>query len=593
MCVNIKRRVGRLFVLVVSATMLAGACNQALADHDDVPAGLPVLTDDGCQTACGPITCFVAARSLGVDVSLDAMIQKCDWKQGQLTTLQRIQETLAGLENEIVSVPARVSPKELQEYLQSGNYVAVLPVRKRSEEVNHAICAVGLEDDKIIAIDYPELTERYTLDELADIWDGPALLVSRSSQGWAVRNLHWLVLPILAALLVMADLILRKVRVASRSGASPPAEGRGRFFTFLFGLLPFALLSLMGCEMKGSPGRQPADENPQLGGASSRIGSDGSVGQNAAVIFRHDFEAVRQGEVVEHEFTIKNDEAKEVEYTQFHSGCGCLSIADNPGVISVNGKGTIAVKMDTGGLQGRVTQRAALRSADANVRPVVLTLTGTVVGVEASRSTIDLGDLKTGSPVSRSFLLIAAGYPDAEVTSATAEDAGIHITTEDIASGAGDLGKGRRAFCRVTVEWNGQGLPPGAFESSIAVTTNVSEFSSIVVPVVGYVIGAVELSPTRVFFGNVAAGTQARRSCKLVDGQLSWAEMESLHLKADHDFVHGTFSRETGSETGHIRLGVELDVPAEAENGLIKGDLLVSMKDGEYFFCVPYVALIR
>jgi hypothetical protein len=69
--------------------------------------------------------------------------------------------------------------------------------------------------------------------------------------------------------------------------------------------------------------------------------------------------------------------------------------------------------------------------------------------------------------------------------------------------------------------------------------------------------------------------------------------MELLQLKSEHDFVHGAFSRETDSEASPIRLDVELDVPANEKKGLIKGDLVVSMKDGEFLFCVPYVAFIQ
>jgi hypothetical protein len=143
------------------------------------------------------------------------------------------------------------------------------------------------------------------------------------------------------------------------------------------------------------------------------------------------------------------------------------------------------------------------------------------------------------------------------------------------------------------VKWNGDEMPPGAFATRIDVATNLSEIPSIEVSVVGYVSGAVELSPARVFFGNVATGAKTRRSCKLVHGQLSWTEMELLQLKSEHDFVHGAFSRETDSEASPIRLDVELDVPANEKKGLIKGDLVVSMKDGEFLFCVPYVAFIQ
>ncbi|QGQ25630.1 hypothetical protein F1728_24400 [Gimesia benthica] len=198
---QIEGKIRNAFVLAVVATILFVPTKRASPVDDVNTTTLPTLTDNGYQTACGPIACFVAMRLMGVDCSLDTIITKCDWKEGELTTLQSMQDTFADFEKEIVSMPIRVSPQELVDYLESGNYVAVLPIRKRSGEVNHAVCAIGYEEGNVIAVDYPELTQKYSLDKLCDIWDGPVLLVSRSYHGWFTRNLKWLVLPILSVLI--------------------------------------------------------------------------------------------------------------------------------------------------------------------------------------------------------------------------------------------------------------------------------------------------------------------------------------------------------------------------------------------------------
>jgi ABC-type bacteriocin/lantibiotic exporter with double-glycine peptidase domain len=176
------------------------------------PAGLPPLLDEGCQTACGPIACFVAARSMGVEVSLTAVIQKCKWTAGQLTTLQRMQDTLADMDGLAISA-VRLSPDQLKLHLRRGDCAAVLPVRKKSANINHAICAIGVENDRIVAIDYPELKQLYSDDDIAEIWDGQVLLVTESFLSRFVRNVIWFSLPLTAAGLLLLGGMSRTVKL--------------------------------------------------------------------------------------------------------------------------------------------------------------------------------------------------------------------------------------------------------------------------------------------------------------------------------------------------------------------------------------------
>jgi hypothetical protein len=175
----------------------------------DVPTGLPILSDDGCQTACGPIACFVASRWMGANVSLSTTIKQCGWQPGQLTTIERMHRTITETSG-LTSIPAKLSPRQLEAYLTSGYYVAILAVRKKSDSIDHAICAVAVDHNKIVTIDYPEMRQLYTIDQLADIWDGHVLLVSQPFYLRFIYNVGRLTLPVLALCFLATEFGFRR-----------------------------------------------------------------------------------------------------------------------------------------------------------------------------------------------------------------------------------------------------------------------------------------------------------------------------------------------------------------------------------------------
>ncbi|QGQ25631.1 DUF1573 domain-containing protein [Gimesia benthica] len=310
------------------------------------------------------------------------------------------------------------------------------------------------------------------------------------------------------------------------------------------------------------------------------------------VVLTHDFGVVSPGQLVEHEFIIKNEEIQEVEYTKYNIGCPCVTIVSNSGPIPINGEGVIKLKMETRGIKGFVKRNAMLLSPDSKVKPVVLELTGTVANIWPSSKTIELGNLMTGSSTSRSFLVIATGYTNAKIKSVSVQNPVIQTKIEDVVPDTVSRARGLSPIGQVKLEWDGQPLPPGPFETTITITTNVPEFATIQVPVVGYASGSIKVSPASLLFGNVSAGDHVRRSCKLI-GPIKWAEVQSLQLKADHDFVEGAFSRASNVETGQLVLDVDLSIPEMSKKGLIKGDLLVSKQNGKFSFSVPYIAFVK
>jgi ABC-type bacteriocin/lantibiotic exporter with double-glycine peptidase domain len=139
---------------------------------------LMTLEDEHYKTACGPIACVVALNTLGIETSLNEIAKRCSWEEDKYLPLENLKKALKsyrGIDCQI----AKLSSKELCQLLKDDQTVVILALRKNTDEIDHAVCAVSVqENDQVIKlIDYPELTQRKLVAELADAWDGAALVV--------------------------------------------------------------------------------------------------------------------------------------------------------------------------------------------------------------------------------------------------------------------------------------------------------------------------------------------------------------------------------------------------------------------------------
>jgi hypothetical protein len=165
---------------MMNAVLLAAACVMQLAGGEE--AGVKdLLIDFDYRTACGPIACFTSLRYLGErETSLDEVIRLCGWKEGKTSTLLELETALRKV-SDVETLAVRLSPEQLTELLADGKYSAILTVRRDSNDINHAFCALRAEEGKILTVDYPALQKWWTTEALVDVWDGRALLVWRKA----------------------------------------------------------------------------------------------------------------------------------------------------------------------------------------------------------------------------------------------------------------------------------------------------------------------------------------------------------------------------------------------------------------------------
>jgi hypothetical protein len=210
---------------------------------------MPTLEDEHYKTACGPIAGLVALNVLGIDTDLPEIAKRAGWVQDEFLPLDNLQKALRsypGIDCQIV----KLTPKQLCELLKDNRTVVILATRKLTDDIDHAVCAVGVRDnDQVIhLIDYPELHQRKLIGEIADVWDGVALVVRISPFYRALGDFAACFAPTILFIIVLLWFLAR--RRNKQTPTVPPAVC----------ILLILLCSLVSCkkqEMESTKISQP------------------------------------------------------------------------------------------------------------------------------------------------------------------------------------------------------------------------------------------------------------------------------------------------------------------------------------------------
>ena len=174
---------------------------------------MPTLEDEHYKTACGPIAGLIALSMLGIETTLPEIAERCGWEQDKMLPLQDLQNAIRSYHG-ISCHMVKLTPKQLCDLLKDDQTVVILATRKRTDEIDHAVCAVGVRDnDQVIhLVDYPELHQRKLIGEIADVWDGAALVVRISPFYRALGNFAVCFAPMVAFIMVVLWFRSRKAQ---------------------------------------------------------------------------------------------------------------------------------------------------------------------------------------------------------------------------------------------------------------------------------------------------------------------------------------------------------------------------------------------
>ncbi|MDD8020687.1 MAG: DUF1573 domain-containing protein [Acidobacteriota bacterium] len=150
--------------------------------------------------------------------------------------------------------------------------------------------------------------------------------------------------------------------------------------------------------------------------------SSGQTGE-PKVVFKElewNFGRIKQGEVVSHEFTFRNEGTAPLEVTRVSTSCGCAAALVSQKEIAPGGEGHIKVTFDSRGYSGKVLKYIYFDSNDPKKPQVELTVsaeveTGPSARLELDRQNLDLGVFLEGEESSGRLLIKNSGQLELKI----------------------------------------------------------------------------------------------------------------------------------------------------------------------------------
>jgi len=539
-----------------------------------VQGKMPTLEDEHYKTACGPIAAVLALHTLGVETSLDEMAERCGWVQGEFLPLDNLQKALRsyrGIDAQII----RLTPRQLTDLLMDSQTVVILATRKRTDEIDHAVCAIGVQDnDQVIhLIDYPELHQRKLIGEIADVWDGVALVVRISPFYRALGDFAVLFAPTILFIIVFLWFLNR--RRDKKTPQVPP-------IACILLILACSIVSCKKQETESTPA--PQTKQPPAALAKSTLAR--------SFFLKHHFGDVNAGEVLNCSLELKNETDKPMPFGHSSTSCGgCLHVKTMPQEILPGETGIFELEFNTTGKRGATPQQATFWDAEPKTLLVLADIGATVRAVWTDPEMISLGNLSTSEPQKAKLYVMAAGFPDAKVTSVQCDAPWLTLTSKPIETSKELKSQSIKAIDYYEVEWTGNGAKPGNLSSKLVFHVQKGDEEQVVeVPVSGYLSGDVEIVPSNIVFGRVTTN-EISRTCTLTFKKPN-IDVEKIKCTADHPYIQVSFEK-SNEGTNRFMLTSRMTPTAEGENQLIEGTITGTNESGEVIFSVPYIAFFN
>lgn len=271
-----------------------------------------------------------------------------------------------------------------------------------------------------------------------------------------------------------------------------------------------------------------------------------------------DFGTVMQGDVVKHDFTIRNKGNADLLISRVVASCGCTAGNVEPNVIPAGGEGIVKVEFNTSGFSGEKLKTVRIYSNDLDEAVSVVSLKGNIeTGVTISPNTLNFGKVFLGSDK----------MPELDVKVSTREGISISevktfskllvVNTEKTSDGV---------VAKVSIAPD---VPIGEFRDRILVGLEGASNSSLAVPVFASVKGDLDLEPESVSFGVVEGGDRIERSVRIkaVEKEL---QLEVLGVKSSNEAV--------SVESKEVKKGQEFVIHLSLDPSKLSEDLRASIE---------------
>jgi hypothetical protein len=146
-------------------------------------------------------------------------------------------------------------------------------------------------------------------------------------------------------------------------------------------------------------------------------------GQKPRAAFKataHDFGKVKQGDVVSHEFTFRNEGGAPLVVERIETTCGCTAALVSEKTIAPGGAGRIKTTFDTRGYSGRMTRYLYLVSNDAREPRRELSVSADIevppsARIDVDRFNVDMGLVLEGEEPAARIVVKSTGERELKI----------------------------------------------------------------------------------------------------------------------------------------------------------------------------------
>ena len=302
---------------------------------------------------------------------------------------------------------------------------------------------------------------------------------------------------------------------------------------------------------------------------------------------KHHFGDVDAGETLTCSLELANDTDKPLIFNHSSTSCGgCLFVKSMPKEIQPGESGIFELEFNTTGKRGATPQNAYFWDAEPKTLLIVADVGATVRAVWTDPETISLGNLSLSEPHKAKLYVMAAGFPDAKVTSIQCDASWLTLTSMPVETSKELRTQSIQAIDYYEVEWTGKDTSLGNLASKIMINVQKGdEDQTLEVPVTGYLAGDVEIIPPNIVFGRVAQN-EIVRTCTLTFKKPN-IDAAKIKCAADHSCIQVAFEKSKG---GQLVLTAKIIPSPDIADQLLEGEIVGINESGEAIFSVPYVA---
>lgn len=197
----------RVRLLMPSLLVITNLITSNVLGYDTGTSGKSIRYN----SACGPSCIYATFRSFGLDANFVEIAEKCEWcEEGRITVADMVR--VLDERGELRVTTRRISFTELSRHLDSGGVAILVTSSDPLQGLDHVIAVVCRERELFRVVDFPNVNSLRSEKDLAQSWQGEAILVSRSSLSQFRNEWYYYLLPIAAAIYGLRCLVLTSVK---------------------------------------------------------------------------------------------------------------------------------------------------------------------------------------------------------------------------------------------------------------------------------------------------------------------------------------------------------------------------------------------